>query len=269
MLQLSRGGADFTYVFDGTWGVSSLLDPSQSQVASYRYDSFGSPVSVAGSLEQPYRFSTKWYDSGTGMSDFGLRMYSATTGRWMSRDPIGESGGINLYTYSANSPTNIIDPLGLAGVGAFPTPRDAAIAAIAANNGRSISENREYGGFIFRNSDGTYSYDVFQGGEDSVEPRGVRTESDAQIGIATPPGNMAAFWHTHGGPSGYPEDFSMEDLEFADLLEGYGIVGYVGTPSGSVLEFDGSAPRSSLPINTSNSEQCRSPRAGHEVLLLP
>ena len=35
------------------------------------------------------------------------------TGRWLSRDPIGESGGINLYGYVGNSPVNYVDPLGL------------------------------------------------------------------------------------------------------------------------------------------------------------
>ena len=36
---------------------------------------------------------------------------------WLSRDPIGEEGGLNLYSYVGNSPQNFIDPYGLVGWG--------------------------------------------------------------------------------------------------------------------------------------------------------
>jgi RHS repeat-associated protein len=41
------------------------------------------------------------------------RAYDPVTGRWMSRDPIGERGGINLYGYVLQDPINWIDPSGL------------------------------------------------------------------------------------------------------------------------------------------------------------
>ena len=41
------------------------------------------------------------------------RPYDPDLGRWITRDPIGERGGINLYGYVNNNPINEIDPLGL------------------------------------------------------------------------------------------------------------------------------------------------------------
>lgn len=40
--------------------------------------------------------------------------YNQGTGRWLSRDPVGERGGTSLYGFNANNPVALIDPLGLA-----------------------------------------------------------------------------------------------------------------------------------------------------------
>jgi len=44
---------------------------------------------------------------------YGYRYYDPLTGRWPSRDPIGEEGGLNIYSFVLNSPTNFIDQYGL------------------------------------------------------------------------------------------------------------------------------------------------------------
>ena len=48
-----------------------------------------------------------------GLHYYGYRYYDPVTGRWMSRDPIDEDGGDNLYGFVGNSPTGGIDTLGL------------------------------------------------------------------------------------------------------------------------------------------------------------
>ena len=66
---------------------------------------------MAQSLE--YRFSTKYFDTETGLYYYGYRYYDPDTGRWLSRDPLEEQGGINLYQFIGNDPVNWVDPLGL------------------------------------------------------------------------------------------------------------------------------------------------------------
>jgi len=60
----------------------------------------------------PFRFSTKYTDPDTGLLYYGYRHYSPSLGRWLSRDPIGEDGGANLYGFVGNDPANGVDSFG-------------------------------------------------------------------------------------------------------------------------------------------------------------
>jgi hypothetical protein len=44
---------------------------------------------------------------------YGFRYYNPNTGRWLSRDPIEEQGGVNLYGMVGNDTVNSVDNLGL------------------------------------------------------------------------------------------------------------------------------------------------------------
>jgi RHS repeat-associated protein len=61
----------------------------------------------------PFRFSTKYQDDETDLLYYGYRYYRADIGRWLSRDPVNEGGGANLYGLVANNPVMKVDPLGL------------------------------------------------------------------------------------------------------------------------------------------------------------
>jgi hypothetical protein len=49
----------------------------------------------------------------SGFAPVARAFYNPDTGRWLSRDPIGERGGENLYAFSGNDLLNFIDYLGL------------------------------------------------------------------------------------------------------------------------------------------------------------
>lgn len=91
------------------------LNASGAAVAYYEYGPFGEPLVLSGKFAaiNPIRWSTKYTDVESDFVYFGYRYYNPVTGRWISRDPIGEDGGTNLYEYAGNNSTQSIDPLGL------------------------------------------------------------------------------------------------------------------------------------------------------------
>ena len=59
-------------------------------------------------------FTSGWYfDTETGLHYNWNRNYDPETGRYLSPDPIGLDGGLNLYAYEENDPVNWVDPWGL------------------------------------------------------------------------------------------------------------------------------------------------------------
>ena len=64
-----------------------------------------------------YRFQGREWSAATGLINFRMRWYDAETGRWLSKDPIGLSGGLNLYAFCDGDPLLFLDANGTAKVG--------------------------------------------------------------------------------------------------------------------------------------------------------
>jgi RHS repeat-associated protein len=74
---------------------------------------FGELAVVVASLSPcPLRFEGQWFDDETGLHYNRFRYFDPTLGRYISPDPIGLNGGLNLYGYVPN-PLTWVDPLGL------------------------------------------------------------------------------------------------------------------------------------------------------------
>ncbi len=103
-------------VKDATGSIVQLLDTSGNVVADYHYDAWGVRTAngpAAGAC--PFGFAGMLIDPTMGLYYDNARWYSAPQGRFLTRDPSGESGGLNLYPYCANDPVNKADPTGRAG----------------------------------------------------------------------------------------------------------------------------------------------------------
>jgi RHS repeat-associated protein len=102
--------------FDGNGNVSALLDAITGTVtAQYDYTPFGEVIRSSGGMasSNPFRFSTKYQDAETGFAYYGYRYYNSGQGRWLARDPIGETQLNNLYAFVANDPISKCDLAGL------------------------------------------------------------------------------------------------------------------------------------------------------------
>ena len=92
-----------------------LTDANQNTVWSWQYGPFGEePLTMnSNTISQNLRFPGQYYDSETGLHYNFHRYYSPKLGRYLTTDPIGIYGGINLFIYGANNPIKYFDPFGL------------------------------------------------------------------------------------------------------------------------------------------------------------
>ncbi len=110
----SNTAHEHTFSYDSNGNVILLTDGLGRETGRYAYDAFGKTLTATGPAAKlnRYRFSTKPVEEGSGLCYYGYRYYDPVTGRWPSRDPIGELGGVNVYVSMNNEAVNHNDLLG-------------------------------------------------------------------------------------------------------------------------------------------------------------
>ena len=107
-------GTKYQLLTDHLGHVREIVDANGTIVTRYDYTSYQGPVKVSGTLEATFQTIGRYYHhAGSGLELALYRAYDAELGRWLSEDPIGERGGLNLYGYVGNSPVMAVDRLGL------------------------------------------------------------------------------------------------------------------------------------------------------------
>jgi RHS repeat-associated protein len=86
---------------------------SQGVASARQYDAWGDVAAASGTWAGPFGYAANWGyqdDSDSGLKLLGHRYNDASTGRFLTRDPIKD--GRNWYAYCENNPLRAVDPTG-------------------------------------------------------------------------------------------------------------------------------------------------------------
>jgi RHS repeat-associated protein len=203
------GAGNYLFNRDHLGSIRQMVNADNTGLvrAAYAYDPYGRRTKLAGDLEADWGFTGHYFHGPSSYTLTLYRVYNADAGRWLSRDPIGESGGIDLYGYVDNNPINRWDILGLLPGQQYRCMDSAAIWALYEINAKSQKEGLEYAGTIYQNPNGTYSYTAPE----------VGTPISSYSGPAPAGTKEVAAYHTHPATPGYEwEKFSLTDMNSSD-----------------------------------------------------
>jgi len=100
LLAVTIGGSGTQFAaLGGNGNVAGLYDIGTTNwSARYEYGPFGEGIRASGLMAKtnPVRFSTKYQDDETDFLYYGFRYYNPSTGRWLSRDPLGDEAFLRI-----------------------------------------------------------------------------------------------------------------------------------------------------------------------------
>lgn len=108
-------GVSKAYHGDHLGSTRGLTNGSETVTDTCEYDAWGLGIASTGSTATPFGFAGGHgyqRDPDSGLMLLGARYYDPSIGRFISRDPIGYEGGLNLYAYCNGDPVNAVDPDG-------------------------------------------------------------------------------------------------------------------------------------------------------------
>ena len=110
--QIPTEGGIYYFINDGLGTPQKIMDQSGAVVWSAVYTPFGNATTQVGGITNNLRLPGQYYDSETGLHYNWNRYYDPKAGRYLTADPIGLAGGVNLFGYANQDPVNYIDPDG-------------------------------------------------------------------------------------------------------------------------------------------------------------
>ncbi|BCO31667.1 hypothetical protein TspCOW1_17700 [Thiohalobacter sp. COW1] len=114
LIALIEGNTAYTYHFDALGSTVALTDADEQIVNAYSYRPYGRVVERSEAIDQPFTYVGQYgvMEEAAGLYYMRARYYDAEVGRFISEDPIGFEGGLNLYAYVGGNPIIGVDPEG-------------------------------------------------------------------------------------------------------------------------------------------------------------
>lgn len=109
-LAKETGGMLTYYHADGLGSIAKETDGSGVVTATLRYDAWGN---IETGARDGFAFTGREWDPEIGLYYYRARYYDPRGARFLSEDPIGLAGGINMYAYVGGNPISRWDPEGL------------------------------------------------------------------------------------------------------------------------------------------------------------
>jgi RHS repeat-associated protein len=97
---------------DHLGSIRELTDAAGTVVTRNDYDPYGRLTRVAGTQDSQFGFTGHYVHAPSSLTLSTLRAYDSGNGRWLSDDPIGLAGGLNLQQYVKSNPIRYIDAHG-------------------------------------------------------------------------------------------------------------------------------------------------------------
>lgn len=155
LFSIELNGTTYYYIHNLQKDIIGLIDSNGTQVVSYRYDTWGNPISMTDTsgtdigTKNPFRYREYLYDEETGLYHLDSRFYDPVIGRFVSPDDVdvlkagqGNLNQYNLYAYCLNNPVNYEDSQGMFAVMAAGIICSAVInAGLSALEAYSNGEN--------------------------------------------------------------------------------------------------------------------------------
>ena len=116
-LAIRKDGTWYAYGWDLTGNVTEIFGKAGYLRTVYTYTPYGE-ATAEGDVTQPIQWSSEYSDEELGLVYYNYRHLNPHDGRWISRDPIKEQGGWNLFAFVKNQPTFLKNYVGLISWGA-------------------------------------------------------------------------------------------------------------------------------------------------------